>query len=158
MDTKAFADNLRAARVRAGYSLRDLAGMVGLSAGYIQKIETDFPGAVAGLRMDNAYRLAEVCGVTLDTLSGVPPQGSGVCALAGRLPVSRQKDLENIAKVFLVEGNEQEDGPTLESILATDGLFHRGVISSILTPLLGLDTKQGNAVNSVLDSCEVSRK
>lgn len=158
MDTKKFAENLRDARLRAGYSLRDLATLVGLSAGYIQKIETDYPGAVAGLRMDNATRLAGACGVTLDTLTGVPPQGSGLCQLAGRLPADRQKDLENIAKVFLVDSKEQEDGPTLESILAADGLFHRGVIGGLLPSLLGLNAKQLDPVNGVLDGCEINSK
>ena len=61
---------LRQLRIRAGLTQHELAERSGVSRTVIASIET---GQRSGITLDNALRLANVLGVSVETLSGWDP-------------------------------------------------------------------------------------
>jgi transcriptional regulator with XRE-family HTH domain len=61
---------LRQFRLRAGLTQHELAERSGVSRTVIASIET---GQRSGITLDNALRLADVLGVSVETLSGWDP-------------------------------------------------------------------------------------
>jgi transcriptional regulator with XRE-family HTH domain len=61
---------LRKLRIRAGWTQHELAERSGVSRTAIASIET---GQRSGITLDNAFRLAEALGVSVETLAGWDP-------------------------------------------------------------------------------------
>lgn len=150
MDTKVFAENIKAARQKAGLTLRDVQDRTDIAYTYVHKVESNYPGAVEGLKMGKALQLANLYGVTLDSLVGE----ADPCGIFARLSPQRKADLMKIAGMW-VEGDSTEE--ELAGLLAVDGLFHRGAIGGLLPALLGLDAKDTDTVQAALNGGKMGR-